>query len=606
MENTVETAKSPSDGLRVKFEVLEQGKSQTFLVSKDRIVFGSVESADIRLDSKGVAPIHAILEIDRGASPESVSARLIDLASPTGVMVNGSPLVNGPVATGDRIQIGEAVIRFGFIGPEEARPLPDQSLLLIDPATVAPIFDYRPAIKDALEVVCSWNGVILDVRHERDEESFVPGEGVVDSVGTRVTRQGRSWVLLLDPGLSGVLYLGGRLIPVEEHLRTHRAAGPVWVVIGENDFVRIQSGAVSFHFSRTVPPPVLAKKGDLAVDPLLFRILLVSLSFTILSLFGVSRLEITATDPPPVTETVATILYHPEKYSSSPPRPETPKPVPVKLADETKSKKPTMAEKQAKEGAGARAKGSEGSRGEKIPSKTATPQTAAKRTSPEPKTGRGGTRSESEDHGNLEALKGASNRILDLLGGSGKKLGASGSKLEGFGGFANQGSGGAALQGSGKGGGGSADTLLGGLAGQGRGGGRIGTGLGARGTGAGIVGGKTRVDLSAGFGNETVVIGSIDREAIDAAIRAHRDEFRYCYEHEVNSGNPDLAGKIVPAFVIGGSGRASQMAIASSSMRNSNVEKCVLEVISRIQFPIPGGGVPVSIKYPFAFTNASK
>jgi len=101
-------------------------------------------------------------------------------------------------------------------------------------------------------------------------------------------------------------------------------------------------------------------------------------------------------------------------------------------------------------------------------------------------------------------------------------------------------------------------------------------------------------------------VGSIDRDAIDAAIRAHRDEFNYCYERELNAGHPTLAGKIVTAFVIGGSGRASQLAIASSSMGSASVERCVLNVIARIQFPLPAGGVPVTIKYPFAYSNGSK
>ncbi len=203
-------------------------------------------------------------------------------------------------------------------------------------------------------------------------------------------------------------------------------------------------------------------------------------------------------------------------------------------------------------------------------------------------------------------LKGTANKILDLFGGAGQKLGDSGAKLKNFGGFSTDGNGGAAMQGSGKGGGGNADTLLGGTSDQGRGGGKVGTGLGAEGTGAGIVGGKTRVELNAGGGSETVVIGSIDRDAIEAAIRAHRNDFKYCYEREVNSGHPNLAGKVVTAFTIGGSGRASQMSIASSSMGSAAVEKCVLRVISIIQFPLPGGGVPVTIKYPFAYANASK
>jgi hypothetical protein len=112
--------------------------------------------------------------------------------------------------------------------------------------------------------------------------------------------------------------------------------------------------------------------------------------------------------------------------------------------------------------------------------------------------------------------------------------------------------------------------------------------------------------LNVGGGEETVVVGAIDRDAVEAAIRAHRDEFRYCYEREVNAGHPDLAGKVVTAFAIGGSGRASQLAVASSSIGSPSVDRCVLGVLGRIQFPLPAGGVPVTIKYPFAFSNSSK
>jgi hypothetical protein len=250
--------------------------------------------------------------------------------------------------------------------------------------------------------------------------------------------------------------------------------------------------------------------------------------------------------------------------------------------------------------------GAEGSRGSKSAPQSATKQTEAKRASPNPGDGRGGAVSQTNDNGTVQMMKGATDKILSLMGASGQKLGTSGSKIQGFGGFPTAGAGGAALQGGGKGGGGDADTLLGGTGKEGRGGGKIGTGLGPEGTGKGIIGDKVRMDLNVGGGKETVVIGSIDRDAIDAAIRAHRDEFRYCYEREVNAGHPNLAGKIVTAFVIGGSGRASQLSIASSSMESAGVEKCVLDVISRIQFPQPAGNVPVSIKYPFAYTNASK
>jgi TonB family protein len=205
--------------------------------------------------------------------------------------------------------------------------------------------------------------------------------------------------------------------------------------------------------------------------------------------------------------------------------------------------------------------------------------------------------------GNVDLLKGASNKIQNLLGNVGQNLGKGGSKIAGFGGFNTQGLGGQALSGTGTGGGGSADTLAGGLGKQGVGGGRVGTGLGASGTGNGIVGGKTRVVIARGGPEESVVMGAIDKDAIIAALEAHRDEFRLCYEKEINAESPDLGGTIVPNFVIGPSGRVTQAGIDSATLKNENVQACVIRVIKRIDFPQPRGGGVVQVTYPFKFRS---
>lgn len=640
MEANTEIKSQTANALRASFEVEQAGKKQNFLIAKDRVVFGSVESADVKLTGVSVSPIHALLEIKWGDVESACEARLIDLASPTGVIVNGKPIVNDLIRSGDLIQVGDAMVRFRFQKPDAGKKLPDQALLLIDPATVTPIFDYRPATKEALEVVSSWNGVILNVRHFVDEERVslgasgvedfqVPREFAKNGARDLVSRQGGEWLLKLDATMKGVLYLEGQLHSVAEFLKGKGGSSAV-VSIKENDFVKIQIGLLAFYLSRTASPPELIRKGEVVTDPFLGRTLLTSLALTALLLFGVSKVEVSTPETLDLPPEVGRILYHPEKYSIKRPPPlqkksgedvkklDPPKKVEI---DFTKPKekdgktaqvqsiqpgKKQAAQDKAKEGAGARAMGAEGSRGAKNAPRSSTRQTEAKRASPLPGEGKGGVISQSADNGTVQMMKGATDKILNLMGASGQKLGASGSKIQGFGGFSTAGAGGAALQGGGKGGGGDADTLLGGTGTEGRGGGKIGTGLGPEGTGTGIIGGKTRIDLNVGGGKETVVIGSIDRDAIDAAIRAHRDEFRYCYEREVNSGHPNLAGKIVTAFVIGGSGRASQLSIASSSMDSAGVEKCVLDVISRIQFPQPAGNVPVSIKYPFAYTNASK
>jgi hypothetical protein len=622
--------------LKAVFEIDQGGRKRTLIVRKDRLVMGSVESADVKLEGSKIAPIHAFIEFVWGTSAVDTKARIVDLASPAGVSVNGKRVINGFIKAGDLIQVGDAILKFNLQIPEFQKTLPDQTLILIDANDIKPIFDYRPPTKEALEVVYSWNSVILNVEHftgdarvklggSKNDDFMVPPVFANGSVFELARRNGKDWTVNLDKQMTGVLYLKGELHAIDGYDKSQ-------VTLGENDFIKIDAGGIAFYLSQTVAPPILKNKGNVISDPFLARTLATSVVLTALLLFGVSKMDPPVQTEQPLPETIATILYHPEKYSIKHPIPPpekkeaiaeaTPPPPPKKAEiDFTKPKvkegkvattkspqpgKKQSGQNQSKEGAGAKAKGDEGSRGAKNATAASTKQSAANRPSPQAGVGRGGTESQTADNGNVQMLKGATNKILDLLGGSGQKLGNSGSKLQGFGGFSTQGNGGAGLSGQGKGGGGTADTLLGGTSDHGRGGGKVGTGLGAEGTGAGIVGGKTRVELNAGGGDETVVVGAIDRDAIDAAIRAHKDEFRYCYEREVNAGHPNLAGKILTAFVIGGSGRASQLAISSSSMGSPNVERCVIQVLTRIQFPQPAGGVPVTIKYPFAYTNASK
>ncbi|MBI3535134.1 MAG: energy transducer TonB [Deltaproteobacteria bacterium] len=135
--------------------------------------------------------------------------------------------------------------------------------------------------------------------------------------------------------------------------------------------------------------------------------------------------------------------------------------------------------------------------------------------------------------------------------------------------------------------------------------GRVGTGLGAAGSGSGIIGGQARVEIRSGGPEETVIMGVIDRDAIEAAILAHRDEFVLCYVNEINAENPNLKGQVVPTFVIGSTGRVTKAGISTSTIKNANVDRCVLQVIKRIQFPIPIGAGVVQVTYPFKYRPVS-
>ncbi len=656
--------------------------SKVFRVHKDRVVIGSVESADVRLSGDGISPIHAVIEIpqDGGILPATV----YDLASSTGVFVNGEKIVTRKIRSGDEITIGRHKLKFSMeekvvgMAADRTRMSVDgrklyldphedlQPLILEDSRDVKEIFDFSAMQNRALEVVMSWSGSILDVEHfTRFKQVSIGSEKYCDFVipplrsGARfpiIQKNGEQARLSFDASMSGVVQRQGELVSLEQ-LRAHASntAYGSEVAFGDKDFAKITVGEVDFYLSFTQAPPRLKRRALFESDPLYHKILGSSVLFTALAIAAMLRIDMPQQiEVEEVPERIATILYQPERFTRPPepkkpelkkpeepkkveptpretPKPKEttkieiqpkkeviPKPVPKtmetgKKAERVKAPKPrptqghgNLSQNEAREGEGARAQGREGTRGEKKAPKVpgTGPQNVAKRPSAMGGKERGGGASHVPQDGNVDLLKGAGSKILNILGSSSAQLGGGGEKLSGFGGFTTQGGGGLALSGDGKGGGGTAESL-GGLGQKGIGGGRVGTGLGAAGSGSGIIGGQTRVRIKSGGPEEAVVMGSIDADAVEAALLAHKDEFRYCYEKEINAETPHLAGRVSTSFVIGSSGRVTQAGVASSSLKSPAVERCIVNVIKRIDFPIPRGGGVVQVTYPFKFQSNS-
>lgn len=638
---------------------LETG-GDSFKLHKKRVVVGSVVSADVRIEGPGVSPIHAVIEIERDPVSGKDCATIYDLASVSGVFVGHDRVVTRMLKNGDTLKIGDHLIKFDLLDIDSAvldRPFHEAegrklfmthpedigALLLENAHEVEEIFDYRPSAKKALEVIMSWHGTILDVQHFVDEKQVTIGGSQEASFGVPLQskeaifvladRTGDNFVLNVHGEMSGVVQRKGSLDQLKSLGRS--------IPMTADDFAKVTIGEIDFYLSSTAAPPRLKRRRILERDPFLFRVLISSALLTTAVITALFQIPVQPTlETEQVPERIATILYQPEKYRYVPkPEPqgktradETPvtpkppkeppkkvkieiqpnpnninKPIPkeMNVAQPNKPRpKAQLGQRQAKEGEGARAKGAEGRRGSKNAPRSKDAQANAKRPSPQAGTGKGGSISQVADQGNVDLLKGAVSQIENILGSSSEKLGKSGSKLKGFGGFDTQGSGGLALSGNAAGGGGDA-AGLGGLGKQGRGGGRVGTGLGAAGSGSGIVGGRSRVELRKGGPEETVVMGAIDASAIEAALLAHKDEFRNCYEREINAENPNQSGRVGTSFVIGASGRVTEAGVLSSTLKNPNTERCILNVIRRIQFPIPRGAGLVEVKYPFKFSAGS-
>jgi len=188
------------------------------------------------------------------------------------------------------------------------------------------------------------------------------------------------------------------------------------------------------------------------------------------------------------------------------------------------------------------------------------------------------------DGGELDGVFGSSNLDSSLTGGIGGLIGAKGTQI---------GSGGLGSRGSGLGGGGTAEGL-GGLGTKGRGSGSSGYGSGGGNFGAKGEGGIGRI------GGDPIILGALDKSLIDAVIKRHMNQIRYCYQRELTK-SPDLQGKVTVKFVIAKDGSVSKADIKSSSMGSPSVESCIAGRFKLFQFPEPKGGGIVIVSYPFIF-----
>jgi hypothetical protein len=128
----------------------------------------------------------------------------------------------------------------------------------------------------------------------------------------------------------------------------------------------------------------------------------------------------------------------------------------------------------------------------------------------------------------------------------------------------------------------------------------IGGGLANYGDGKGGLRGKENGEIGLGPGKPEVV-GSIDPELIRKVVHEHRAQIRTCYETQLTT-RPNLAGKLVSAWTIDPAGAVTEAHTQESTLHDRNVETCVAAKIKTWRFPIPKGGGEVFVTYPFIFT----
>lgn len=91
------------------------------------------------------------------------------------------------------------------------------------------------------------------------------------------------------------------------------------------------------------------------------------------------------------------------------------------------------------------------------------------------------------------------------------------------------------------------------------------------------------------------------KNEIRAVIRANQKGFKACYESKLKK-LPKLRGRIVVFFEIKPNGTTQKAAIRSTTMKNADVENCIIHIFTKMKFPSPPGGGIVRVNYPLTFT----
>jgi len=146
-----------------------------------------------------------------------------------------------------------------------------------------------------------------------------------------------------------------------------------------------------------------------------------------------------------------------------------------------------------------------------------------------------------------------------------------------------------------------------------------GSGLGGGGTAEGLggLGTKGRGSGASGYGSgggnfgprgeggvgkvggDPIVIGALDKSLIDAVIKRNLNQIKYCYSRELTK-DPTLGGKVVVKFVIAKDGSVSSADVKQGI--NGAVDGCIKGRFMRFKFPEPKGGGIVIVSYPFIFS----
>ncbi len=585
---------------------------------KESVTIGKGPAAMLRVEHEALQDLHVVLNVN-----EDGSVQLLDIVGDNSTQVNGQPVSNVLLKSGDAISVGSLRILVQI--PDDAAAVGEASGLASgvnedstdertspggesissddDDAPVEDVMAFvmkaSAAANDAaadksrgkvLEVAQVFGDSVVDVRHFKDvsvtlgsnvsssffgdswqSAFFVPNDMLPQANFQLFTGAGGRWTARISEKWAGFVDIGETRKTFADMLADGSAKkgsdGLFTVDITEDTRLVVDLGSTIF-VAHMAYPSKLAAKASMQIDWPIVGIVAFMTFLTAALTFMYMVM------PPPPDNADQGLDEHM---------------VELLLQKQEEEKKDNKKEdKNPDAGEGAKAKKEEGKVGKKDAkmdkAKGEKVQMQKQQLDKEIAENAGVLGSLRNDSA-LDAALGATGMNADTMSGIGGLLGAKGTQ---------RGSGGLGGRGSGLGGGGTADGL-GGMGTKGR-----GSGASGYGSGGGNFGSKGEGGIGS-IGGEPIILGALDKSLIDAVIKRNMNQIRYCYQRELTK-NPALGGKITVKFVIAKDGTVSSATTKSSTMNSPAVEGCINGRFLRFQFPEPKGGGIVIVSYPFIFS----
>lgn len=581
---------------------LDQRIQDRFALDKKKLLIGSNESADIRLQDKSISSYHAFICL---TSNEGFMVK--DLYSEGGVFVNGKRVDESFVTAGDVLTIG--TLSFAIEAAEEKVAIFNPDEMISPAAQIISSIELPP--REGLVFI---DGEYCDIQFDESnyrpltalptaafEGEYVELEQTVEAleIAHNVKAKKLEVISYMNGMMMDVTYLDLQdgdysLSPVKKS-----KFDILFHTIGKTKIFSVSNGELRFYAQDAVVPSVSWDKISLN-EPLFLTVGAEQLSFRFVdsavkwrgiplfyrdreSLIQASKvfasvflpmmllLFVTLPQQEPVEETVAVVYKLPEQMK----KPTEAQEKSEVKAEELTSKTENSGHKEDQQNP-TKVEFAAASQNKKVVAKSAAPQAAAAapvQTTP------------------VKAYEFKSSVAMNSLVGDAPKINTNGSASK------------AAVSDAAFNAGSADDGAL--VAGADIGVSKF-NGSDKKGSGSGSYGSRGLASKS-GFDSsylepKTVVLGSMDPELLRKILREYIPQFRHCYQQELIGNSDKIKGVIDLNFTISPEGKVARHDIRAKDARFSKKGiGCMGQVLGLIDFPRPKGGGVVDVRQPLNF-----